>query len=103
MGWVGIGSQIDGLGHIGIANVYYNCNKAAEFAQAGGLTKLDIETVPAVATRAVVLDMVGYFGMDPVKEGTAFNRAEIEGAMKRRTSSRSKKATSCCSTPAGSS
>ena len=28
-GWVGTGSQLDGLGHIGVDNVYYNCNKAA--------------------------------------------------------------------------
>lgn len=83
MGWVGIGSQIDGLGHVGIDNVYYNCNKGVEFAQAGGLTKLGIENVPAIATRAIVLDMVGLLGTDPVKEGTPFNRAEIEGAMKR--------------------
>lgn len=83
MAWVGIGSQIDGLGHVGIDNVYYNCNKAADFVQAAGLTKLGIQNVPAIATRAVLLDMAGYFGADPVKEGTAFNRAEIEGAMKR--------------------
>jgi kynurenine formamidase len=82
-GWVGVGSQIDGLGHIGIDGVYYNCNKGAEFAQADGLKKLGIEKVPAIATRAVLLDMAGYFGQDPVKEGTPFNRAEIEGAMKK--------------------
>lgn len=82
MGWVGIGSQIDGLGHIGIDNVYYNCNKASEFAQAGGLKKLGIEKFPAFATRGILLDMAGYFKTDIVKEGTPFNRAEIEGAMK---------------------
>lgn len=82
-GWVGIGSQLDGLGHLGIDHVYYNCNKAADFAKTDGLTKLGIETVPAIATRAVLLDMTGYFNSDPVKEGTAFNRAEIEGAMKK--------------------
>ena len=82
MGWVGIGSQLDGLGHIGIDNVYYNCNKASEFAQAGGLTKLGIEKFPAFATRGILLDMAGYFKTDIVKEGTPFNRAEIEGAMK---------------------
>jgi kynurenine formamidase len=82
-GWVGIGSQLDGLGHIGVDNVYYNCFKAAEFAMADGLKKLGIEKLPAVATRGVLLDMVGLFGTDPVKEGTAFNRAEIERAMKR--------------------
>ncbi len=83
MGWVGIGSQLDGLGHIGIDNVYYNCNKAIDFAQAGGLTKLGIEKVPPIATRGVLLDMAGYFNTDIVKEGTPFNKAEIEGAMKR--------------------
>ncbi len=82
-GWVGVGSQIDGFGHLGIDNLYFNCNKAADFAMPDGLKKLGIENVPAVATRGVLLDMAGYFGVDIVKEGTAFNRAEIDGAMKR--------------------
>jgi kynurenine formamidase len=82
-GWAGIGSQIDGLGHIGIDYLYYNCNKAADFVMTDGLKKLGVEHVPAVATRGVLLDMAGYFNTDIVKEGTAFNRAEIEGAMKR--------------------
>ena len=82
-GWVGIGSQLDGLGHIGIDNLYYNCNKAADFAMTDGLKKLGVENVPAIATRGVLLDMAGYFKTDIVKEGTTFNRAEIEGAMKR--------------------
>jgi kynurenine formamidase len=82
-GWVGVGSQLDGLGHIGVDYVHYNCQKAADFAQADGLKKFGIEKLPAIATRGVLLDMVGFFGTDPVKEGTAFNRAEIEGAMKK--------------------
>lgn len=82
-GWVGVGSQLDGLGHAGIDHVYFNCNKAADFTRADGLTKLGIENVPAIATRGVLLDMAGYFNTDMVKEGTAFNRAEIEGAMRR--------------------
>lgn len=82
-GWVGIGSQIDGFGHLGIDNLYFNCNKAADFTAPDGLKKLGVEKVPAIATRGVLLDMAGYFNTDIVKEGTAFNRAEIEGAMKR--------------------
>jgi kynurenine formamidase len=82
-GWVGVGSQLDGFGHAGIDNLYFNCNRAADFTMPDGLKKLGIENVPAVATRGVLLDMAGYFGIDIVKEGTAFNRAEIEGAMKR--------------------
>lgn len=82
-GWVGVGSQLDGLGHIGIDNLYFNCNKAVDFAMTDGLKKLGVENVPAIATRGVLLDMAGYFNTDIVKEGTAFNRPEIEGAMKR--------------------
>ena len=50
-----VGWQLDGLGHIGVDNVYYNCNKAADFAAADGLKKLGIEKVPAFVTRGVVL------------------------------------------------
>ena len=82
-GWVGVGSQLDGLGHVGVDNLYFNCNKAADFAMIDGLKKIGIENVPAVATRGVLLDMAAYFNTEMVKEGTAFNRAEIEGAMRR--------------------
>jgi kynurenine formamidase len=78
MGWVGTGSQLDGLGHIGVDNVYYNCLKNSEFVQANGLKKLGIEKVPPFVTRGVVLDMAAYYGTDMVKEGTAFNRKEID-------------------------
>src|SRR6476661_73912 len=83
VGWNGVGTQIDGLGHIGIDYLYYNCNKASDFVATDGLKKLGVEHIPAIATRGVLLDMAGYFNTDIVKEGTAFNRAEIEGAMKR--------------------
>ena len=66
-GWVGIGSQIDGFGHAGIDNLYFNCNKASDFTMPDGLKKLGIENVPAVATRGVLLDMAGYFNTDVVK------------------------------------
>ena len=84
MGWNGVGPQLDGLGHIGIDGVYYNCNKAADFAKTSGLTKLGIETIPAIATRGIVLDMVALYGKGGVvPEGTAFNQPEIEAAMRR--------------------
>lgn len=80
--WVGIGSQIDGLGHLGIEHVYYNGNKLADFAEPTGLKKLGIEKVPPIVTRGVLLDMAAYFKTDVVKEGTAFNVKEIEEAAK---------------------
>ncbi|MFB6417806.1 cyclase family protein [Bradyrhizobium tunisiense] len=83
MGWVGVGSQIDGLGHFGIDNVYYNCNRSVDFAQINGLTKLGVEKIPPFVTRGIVLDMASYYGTDIVKEGTAFNEKEIDEQARR--------------------
>jgi kynurenine formamidase len=82
-GWVGVGSQLDGLGHIGIDNVYYNCVKAADFAAADGLKKFGIEKVPPLVARGVVLDMTAVFNQNPVAAGTPFNKKEIDDALKR--------------------
>jgi len=81
--WVGIGTQLDGLGHIGIDNTYYNCTPGSEITGISGLKKFGIETVPAVATRAVLLDMTALMGKDIIPEGVAFNQPEIEAALKK--------------------
>ncbi len=78
--WVGIGSQIDGFGHIGIDYVHYNGNKAEDIMATDGLKKLGLEKLPPVATRGVLIDMAAHFGKDMLDEGTALNRAEIEAA-----------------------
>jgi kynurenine formamidase len=83
MGYVGTGSQIDGLGHIGVDNWYYNCNKNTDFVQANGLKKLGVEKIPNLVARGVVLDMAGYFGKEVLDEGTAFNQKEIEEQAKK--------------------
>jgi kynurenine formamidase len=82
-GWVGVGSQIDGLGHIGVEHVYYNGNKLADFADPSGLKKLGAEKIPPLVARGVLLDMAAHFGTDIVKEGTAFNTKEIEEVAKK--------------------
>jgi kynurenine formamidase len=81
--WVGIGSQLDGLGHLGVEHVYYNGNKLADFADPNGLKKLGIEKVPPIVTRGVLLDMAAYYNTDIVKEGTAFNTKEIDEVAKK--------------------
>ncbi len=82
MGWLGIGPQIDTLAHGGIDHVYYNGNKAADFAKADGVTKLGVEKVPPLVTRGVVLDMAAHFDQNPVAEGTPYTREAIEAAAK---------------------
>ncbi len=77
-GWVGTGSQLDGLGHIGVGHVYYQNTRLADFADATGLRKFGIEKVPPLVARGVLLDMAAHYGTAVVPEGTAFNRTEID-------------------------
>jgi kynurenine formamidase len=76
--WTGIGTQLDGLGHIGVGDRYYNGFKWGEFATIGGLKKLGADKVPPMVARGILLDMAAHIGVDVVKEGTAFNKAEID-------------------------
>lgn len=80
--WMGIGSQIDGLGHVGINHVYYNGNKAEDFVRTTGLTKLSTDKIPPIVARGVLIDMARHFGKPILEAGTVFNRAEIEAAAK---------------------
>ena len=76
--WMGIGSQIDGLGHLGADHVYYNGHKAKDFVTPKGLTALSIDKLPPIVTRGVLLDMARHYGENPVPAGTAFNSEEIQ-------------------------
>ena len=80
--WMGIGSQIDGLGHMGIEHVYYNGNRAQDFVNATGLTKLSIDRLPPIVGRGVLIDMAAHMGKAILPAGTAFNSREIKAAAK---------------------
>jgi len=85
-GWFGVGSQLDGLGHLGHDGVYYNCNRARDFAQIDGLTRLGIEKVPPIVARGVVLDIAGHYGVKHLQAGQFFTVEDVEAiALKQRT------------------
>ena len=78
-GWFGIGSQIDGLGHIGGADgMYYNCNPATEIAFLEGLTKLGVETIPPIITRGIILDMTAHLGVAHMEAGQMFTAEDVK-------------------------
>jgi len=80
MTYVGIGSQIDGFGHLGIDHRYYNGVHARDFYRSDGVSQFGTHLIPPTATRGVLLDMTKHFNQNPVAPGTAFNRAAIEAA-----------------------
>ncbi|MFB4390546.1 MULTISPECIES: cyclase family protein [unclassified Pseudomonas] len=82
-GWTGVGTQLNGIGHIGIDNVYYNGNHAADFVTVEGVNKLGIEKVPPMVTRGVVLDMTAHYGKAIVPGGTVFSVDDLKAVLKR--------------------
>jgi len=77
-GWFGIGSQLDGLGHLGYEGMYYNCNDAKDFADISGLKKLGTDKVPPMVARGVVLDMAGHFGKPYLAAGQYWTVEDVK-------------------------
>lgn len=78
--WVGIGSQLDGLGHLGEGGMYYNCLDEKEISAITGLTKLGTHEVPPLVGRGVILDMASHFGVDVMEAGAHFGSEDIKAA-----------------------
>ncbi len=76
---MGIGTQIDGLAHLGVDHHYYNGITGAEIA---GSRILDLASIPPIVTRGVLIDMTKHFKKPMLEVGDVFNRAEIEAAAK---------------------
>jgi kynurenine formamidase len=78
-----IGTQFDGLGHLGIGDLFYNGNNRRDFAKAEGLTRLGVEHVGALVTRGVLIDVAKQKGVARLEGGYEITVADLEGALKR--------------------
>jgi kynurenine formamidase len=84
-----VGTQFDGLGHIGVlvgnmgdqnAMRFYNGVTAAEIASPYGLKKLGIERLKPIFTRGVLLDIAAYKGR-MLDKGEEISAADLQGTM----------------------
>jgi kynurenine formamidase len=78
-----IGTQFDGLGHLGMGDLFYNGNRRSEFAQAEGLTKLGIENVGAIVTRGVLIDVARFKGVEQLPGTYEITVADLKGALQK--------------------
>jgi kynurenine formamidase len=78
-----IGTQFDGLGHLGIGDLFYNGNRRSEFAQAEGLTKLGVENVGAIVTRGVLIDVAKFKGVEQLPATYEITVADLKGALQK--------------------
>ena len=81
--WLGIGTQIDGFGHVAIDGLHYNGVPVAEVFHPHGSPVYGIHHLPPIVTRGILLDMAGLMDMEMLDAGTAFNEPELKSAMDR--------------------
>src|SRR5499427_64785 len=56
-----VGTHIDGMGHIGIKDCYYNQTPMGKYVSQNYLKKLGLEHIKTFATRGVIIDLVKVF------------------------------------------
>jgi kynurenine formamidase len=78
-----VGTQFDGLGHIGIGDLFYNGNDRGDFSQGDGLTKLGVENVGPLVTRGVLVDVAAFKGVARLEGGYEITLADLQGALER--------------------
>jgi len=82
-----IGTQLDGLGHIGVRmagdDYFYNGFRRTEFGKAYGLEKLGIENVGVFFTRGVLADVAAYKNVNRMKIGEAITAEDLQETLKK--------------------
>jgi len=89
-----VGTHLDGMGHIGRKDCYFNQIAMGKFITQNNMTKLGLEHLKSFATRGVLVDMVkvyqqaGKFKGNAVckkpclEKGTVITKADIEAGLK---------------------
>ena len=79
---VGIGTQIDGLGHLGIDGMFYNGRRSKDFFKEDGLAALGTEDIPPIVSRGVLLDIASFRGKQRLDASEAVDAKTLKQAAK---------------------
>jgi len=89
-----VGTHLDGVGHIGRGDCYYNQNAMGKYINQNYMTRLGLEHLKSFATRGVVIDLVRVFqAANKLKtnaacrkpcldRGTVIGQADLEAGLK---------------------
>jgi kynurenine formamidase len=89
-----VGTHLDGLGHIGRKDCYYNQTPMGKYINQNNMTRLGLENLKSFATRGVIIDVVkvhqqaGKLKTNPtcrtpcLDKGTVITRADLEAGLK---------------------
>ncbi len=87
-----VGTQFDGLGHIGVAlddagnkddMRFYNGFTVTEMADPYGLKKLGAEKLHPIVARGILIDVAGAKGVDAMEAGQEITKADVDEALQK--------------------
>jgi kynurenine formamidase len=76
-----VGTQFDGFAHQTIGDSLYNCFKVADVSTRTGFTKLGIQNVGAIVTRAVMIDVAALKGVEMLPDTYEITVQDLQAAM----------------------
>jgi kynurenine formamidase len=75
-----VGTHIDGIGHIGIQDCYYNQTPMGKYITQNNLKRFGLENIKTFATRGVIIDVVKVFqSAGKLKANAACKRPCLDG------------------------
>jgi len=79
-----VGTQFDGLAHITIGGLAYNCYDTIPIDRLlrTGFDKMGVEKVGTIFTRGVLVDVAGVKGVDMLEAGYEITVADLEAALR---------------------
>jgi len=80
---MGVGTQIDGFAHMGLGGEHYNGHRLEDFYAKDGVKFFGMESVPPIATRAVLLNIAALKGVENLNASEAITIDDIEAALDR--------------------
>src|SRR4026208_536864 len=78
-----VGTQFDGFAHQTIGDSLYNCVKVDEVGTRTGLTGMGIESIGALVTRGVLIDVPALKGVETLPDSYEITVADLQQALAR--------------------
>lgn len=78
-----VGTQFDGLGHVGVGDQFFNGFSRDEISTITGLTSLGVENVGPIVTRGVLIDIPAYKEVESLEPGYEISVDDITGALEK--------------------
>ena len=81
--WLGIGTQIDGFGHVALDGKHYGGLGSHDVIRPDGAIRYSVDTLPPIVGRGVLIDVAAAAGATQLADGTEISVDDLKAALAR--------------------